>query len=145
MKNLKTYIVISAIFIFAGQSFEAYSQLKFAVIANKSVPIEDFLKNDIRKVYYGFSTQWKNKEKVKPCYAPIPNDAFWFYIQTSESKFDAFWTKRVFSGNGVAPISYENDSKVIDYVNRTPGAIGIINDSEKGNIGANSKVLAFKL
>jgi hypothetical protein len=95
----------------------------------------------VKRIYNGFTTQWKNSNKIKPSYIQIPNGAFWKYMGTTKVNFQKFWTKRTFSGNGVSPIEHMSNIDVINYVNKIPGAIGIIEVKEKSSIGSNCKVL----
>ncbi|MEP1097227.1 MAG: hypothetical protein ABJG78_19080 [Cyclobacteriaceae bacterium] len=135
MKNFRLYISIITILIMSTSTNQAHAQDGFIVIVNKSVKEESLSQSAVRRIYFGFTTQWKNFERVKPSYMTIPNDAFWSYISTEEGKFKSYWTKRVFSGNGVAPVPMMNGEDVIDYVSRTSGAIGIVPDSLKDKLG----------
>lgn len=135
MKNLRLYISIVTIIIVSTSANQALAQDGFIVIVNKNVKEESLSQSSVRRIYFGFTTQWKNFERVKPSYMAIPNDAFWSYISTEESKFKSYWTKRVFSGNGVSPVPMRNGEDVIDYVSRTSGAIGIIPESLKDKLG----------
>lgn len=51
------------------------------------------------------------------------------YIGKSPSNFTNFWKRMVFTGQGKMPESFDNDSAVIDFVARTPGAIGYVDQS----------------
>lgn len=111
------------------------AQDEFVVIVNKNVQETTLNQSSIRRIYFGFTTQWKNFDRVKPSYTEISNAAFWNYISTEKGKFKSFWTKKVFSGNGVAPDEFSDGQGVIDFVSRTDGAIGIIPSSARNDIG----------
>ncbi len=142
-KKVSNYklILIGLFTLIMLSNYEAEAQSDFVVIANAKVPIETIDKNMLKRVYNGFTTQWKNSTKIKPCYVQIKNEAFWKYIGTSNTNFQKFWTKRVFSGNGVSPVEHKSSADLIKYVNEIPGAIGILNAEDKNLIGANSKIL----
>lgn len=144
MKNIKFYIPVLVLVILAGTSSTALAQNDFVVIVNKNVQEESLSQSNIRRIYFGFTTQWKDFERVKPSYTEISNAAFWNYISTEKGKFKNFWTKKVFSGNGVAPDEFSDEKSVIDFVSRTDGAIGIIPSSAQNDIGANCKVIALE-
>ncbi|MEQ9402664.1 MAG: hypothetical protein RIM99_03680 [Cyclobacteriaceae bacterium] len=144
MKNIKLYISLTMVILLLGVSNESLAQNDFIVIVNKNVKEESLTQSNIRRIYFGFTTQWQSFEKVKPSYTEINNEAFWKYISTEKGKFKSFWTKRVFSGNGVAPDEFRDGRDVIDFVSRTGGAIGIIPSSAKGSIGPNCKIVSLK-
>lgn len=149
MKEMKkiiskhTLVLIGLLTLIILSNYEAQAQSEFVVIANADVPLESIDKNMLKRVYNGFTTQWKNSTKIKPCYIQIKNDAFWKYIGTTNANFQKFWTKRVFSGNGVSPVEHKSSEDLIKYVNEIPGAIGILSADDQKLIGANSKVLTL--
>lgn len=130
--------------ILTGLSSKASAQDGFVVIVNQGVQEESFTQSNIRRIFFGFTTQWKNFEKIKPAYTNIENEAFWRFISTDQTKFKSFWTKRVFSGNGVAPDEFGDGQSVIDFVSKTGGAIGIIPSSARNSIGSNCKIVQLQ-
>jgi len=144
MKNIKICIPVLVLVILLGASTTVQAQSDFVVIVNKSVQEESLTQSNMRRIYFGFTTQWKNFDRVKPSYTEISNAAFWNYISTEKGKFKSFWTKKVFSGNGVAPDEFSDGKDVIDFVSRTNGGIGIIPSSAQSDIGANCRVIALE-
>lgn len=144
MKNIKFYIPVLLLAMLAGASNTVQAQNDFVVIVNNSVQEESLTQSNMRRIFYGFTTQWKNFERVKPSYTEISNAAFWNYISTEKGKFKSFWTKKVFSGNGVAPDEFSNGKDVINFVSRTNGGIGIIPSSAQNDIGANCRVISLQ-
>lgn len=145
---MKTIITKSAVrsFMFVlliGSFTSTMGQKKFVVIANNDVPIEAIDKSTLKRVYNGFTTQWSNGLKAKPSYISSNVESFWSYLGTSKSNFDKFWTKRVFSGNGVPPIEHKANSDAITYVSKVSGAIGVIEASEAANIGDKCKMISL--
>ena len=144
MKNIKIDKIVLIIGLLLTLTFldqDATAQSQFVVIANADVPLESIDKSTVKRIYNGFTTQWKNSTKVKPCYMEVADGAFWKYIGTTKTNFQKFWTKRVFSGNGVSPVEHKNGDDLIKYVNEISGAIGILRSEDKKLLGANSKVL----
>ncbi len=124
-----------------GTTTRSYAQEDYVAIVNSSVIEESLSKSELRRIYFGFSTQWKNFDKVKPAYLSSEYPSFWESISTSESKFKTFWTKRTFSGNGVAPREFDDSKLLIDYVAATKGALGIIPNSMRSSIGPECKII----
>jgi ABC-type phosphate transport system substrate-binding protein len=48
------------------------------------------------------------------------------YVGKSDAAFRTSWRSLVFSGQGVMPRSVESETAMVDYVARTPGAIGYV-------------------
>lgn len=141
MKRVYKIILAILMIFFVGVGLSAQAQQKFVIIANVDVPIDEINKSLVKRVYNGFMTQWKNGSKIKPSYTEIDGGEFWAYLGTSKVNFNKFWTKRVFSGNGVSPVEHKSSEEVIKYVNNISGALGVIPVSEKSKIGDKSKVL----
>ncbi len=140
MKRIQTYIYAILVLLFSLTFSESLAQNDFLVIVNSGVQEDNLNQSALRRIYFGFTTQWKDFEKIKPAY--VDNDDFWNYISTSKTKFKSFWTKRVFSGNGVAPEEFGDSNMVIDYVSKTKGAIGIVPKSARGSVGGNCKIVS---
>lgn len=145
MKKIKTISILrSLIFVLQiGLFSSAMAQEKFVLIANNDVPISTIDKSTLKRVYNGFTTQWSNGLKAKPSYSATNVESFWTYIGTSKANFDKFWTKRVFSGNGVPPIEHKANADAISYVSKVSGAIGVIEASEASNIGDKCKLISL--
>jgi ABC-type phosphate transport system substrate-binding protein len=52
------------------------------------------------------------------------------YLQQDEEKYRAYWTVRLHVGKGTPPRELAGVSEVIDFVQRTPGAVGYIPASD---------------
>ncbi|WP_232540119.1 hypothetical protein [Azohydromonas aeria] len=51
-------------------------------------------------------------------------------LQQSEDEYEAYWTVRRYIGKGAPPRELAGSAAVVDYVRRTPGAIGYIDAGE---------------
>lgn len=52
------------------------------------------------------------------------------YLQTDEDQYVAYWTVRRYVGKGTPPHEVRQTAEMIDYVSKTPGAVGYIDESE---------------
>jgi ABC-type phosphate transport system substrate-binding protein len=52
------------------------------------------------------------------------------YLNQDDDQYTAYWTVRRFIGKGIPPKELSSAAEVIDFVQKTPGAIGYIDDSE---------------
>jgi ABC-type phosphate transport system substrate-binding protein len=48
------------------------------------------------------------------------------YVQRNADQFDKYWKKLVFSGKGVMPMQAAEEAEIIEYVAKTPGALGYV-------------------
>lgn len=144
MKNLKSCVLIVLLLGLCFFSNQVIAQNDFIIIVNKNVKLDMLNKNVLRRVYFGFTVQWKDSEKIKPAYTQVNIDAFWNSIETNKKNYDLFWTKRLSSVGGVAPAEFQRGQNVITYVAKTRGAIGIIPASLKNSIGLDCKAIRME-
>lgn len=52
------------------------------------------------------------------------------YLQTNEDQYVAYWTVRRYVGKGTPPHEVRQTAEMIDYVSKTPGAVGYLDESE---------------
>lgn len=52
------------------------------------------------------------------------------YLQQDDRKYRAYWMVRRHVGKGIPPREFQTVSEMIEYVQRTPGAIGYVESSD---------------
>lgn len=52
------------------------------------------------------------------------------YLQTNEDQYVAYWTVRRYVGKGTPPHEVRQTAEMIDFVSKTPGAVGYVDESE---------------
>lgn len=52
------------------------------------------------------------------------------YLQTNEDQYMAYWTVRRYVGKGTPPHEVRQTAEMIDYVSKTPGAIGYLDEAD---------------
>lgn len=52
------------------------------------------------------------------------------YLQTNEDQYMAYWTVRRYVGKGTPPHEVRQTAEMIDYVSKTPGAIGYVDEAD---------------
>ena len=52
------------------------------------------------------------------------------YLQQDEDRYTAYWTVRRYVGKGTPPHEVRQTAEMIDYVSKTPGAIGYIDEAD---------------
>lgn len=116
---------------------------EYVIIVNADIPMESLTKKQLSNYFLGNITMFKNKAKAKPSYNATMTTFFEEALGMNMSKFKEHWTKKVFSGYGVAPIKFDEDKDVIAYVSRQRGGIGVISKSSAGSVGAKCKVISI--
>jgi ABC-type phosphate transport system substrate-binding protein len=99
------------------------------VIANTGVKASEVLSVDLRDVFTGVSSSFKDGSHVTPVLlnAGLVNDGFLnVYVGKNDAAFRAGWRSLLFSGQGVMPRSFDSEAALVEYVAHTPGAIGYV-------------------
>jgi ABC-type phosphate transport system substrate-binding protein len=107
------------------------------IIANKDVPASDLTSGDVKQIFLGSKTTWENGEKIVFVVQDRTEAGKYFlktYVKKSASQYDNYWKKQVFTGKGKAPMSFSSDQELVEYVARTPGAVGYVSSTaDTGN------------
>jgi len=120
-----------AVLLCAALSLLACRQVhaQVLVISNSSVKAADVSTADLRDVFTGASSTFKDGSHVTPVLlksGPVSDGFLALYVGKSDSAFRANWRSLLFSGQGVMPRTLDSDAAMVEYVAHTPGAIGYI-------------------
>ena len=99
------------------------------IIANKDVPAYNLTESDIGQIFLGKKSTWDNDERITFVIqnSMAVHDAFLkSYVHRSVFQYENYWKKQVFTGKGKPPQSFGSDQDIVDFVSRTPGAIGYV-------------------
>lgn len=111
------------------------------VIGNASVPDASLSKQEVGNIFQGKKTTWDDGSRIVfvVLKGSAAHDQFLKeYVGKTDSQFDTFWKKQMFTGKGTPPQSFDSDQAMIDFVARTAGAIGYV--STNANV-ANVKTI----
>ena len=105
----------------------------FKVIANNSTSVSSINKKDASDYFLKKKTKWSDGSTVKPidlsANSPV-RESFTQQIHgKSVSAIRSYWQQAIFSGVASAPPEKGSDQEIVDYVKRTPGAIGYVSAS----------------
>jgi len=118
-----TFVVLLVVNVSAGE---------VAVIAHKSIPIDDITQSQLFDCYTGEMRTWDNGDPVIPTDLEIKTEArksFYGYLGKSVSRMNSIWMKRMLSGDGDPPEKFATEEELHERVASTPGAIGFVNQS----------------
>jgi hypothetical protein len=107
------------------------------IVVNRGVKIADISKSDLRDIFIGASSNYKDGSRAVPVVlrgGPLQETFLKVYAGKNEAAFLATWRTLVFAGQGTIPKSFDAETALIDYVASVPGAIGYVSaptDREK--------------
>ncbi|MBU0996080.1 MAG: substrate-binding domain-containing protein [Proteobacteria bacterium] len=104
------------------------------IIANPSVPAESLDPDAIRNLFLGKTAKWENNDMVTIVVSEQSDVHKGFlekYIKRTENQFSNVWRQNLFTGKGKQPVKVNSVEELVDYVSKTPGAIGYISSDAK--------------
>jgi ABC-type phosphate transport system substrate-binding protein len=104
-------------------------ELEVVIVAHTTVPSASLSKSEMENLLLGKSTTWSDDSKV--VLAGLDDDEIHstFVVEftgKTAAQYKTYWKKRVFTGKGKAPKTLRSEERLIDFVARTPGAVGYV-------------------
>jgi ABC-type phosphate transport system substrate-binding protein len=88
--------------------------------------------NDVRDIFLG-DKQFAGSTKLTPVdNAALQENFLETIIRMPGAKYASTWTKRAFRDGLTAPAVKSGDASVIEFVKRTPGAVGYVSSAPAG-------------
>lgn len=99
-----------------------------------------------QRVFTGKETLWKNGKSVVICLpgtkSPKAEEIYSKVYNKSVKEVQKFWLSLVFQGRAKSPMFFDTDQEMVDYINRTPGAIGVLS-ADKKSLVPNHQLIAI--
>ena len=129
------FITISLVIIYSTASHAIIdtTNTDSTIAANSNVPIDKLTAQEIKRLFLGKTTIWKNGTEVKTCYLEDSSFAVAFIkdiIGKSAGAFDSYWSRQLFSGNGTPPEAFAKASEVVEFLNKNKGSICYLPQSD---------------
>jgi ABC-type phosphate transport system substrate-binding protein len=126
---MSRFILVLALFI----GCTAFVRADDAVfIVNPQGADASMTPDSLKAVLLGNKTKWEAGGLIKlavlttgPLHARVIQD----HTQRSADQFDKYWKKLVFTGKGFMPMQAADEAALVDYVAKTPGALGYVSAS----------------
>jgi len=123
---MKRYILL-IVLVSLGLAIQAQS---FKVVVNSDNSVASLTKKELSDIFLKKHLKWQNGEAIVPVdlssRSPI-REAFSSQVHDkSVSAVKSYWQQFVFAGKGTPPVEKNSDEEVIEYIKRTPGAIGYV-------------------
>jgi ABC-type phosphate transport system substrate-binding protein len=125
-------ILFVFLFVAALTVLSRSAMAQVVVIANPGVKSAEISKSDLRDVFTGGATSLKDGARVTPILlrsGTVHEEFLTAYIGKGDAAFRASWRSLVFSGQASMPKSLDSEAAMVEYVARTPGAIGYVGKS----------------
>jgi len=104
--------------------------LAATVVVNVEVDTADLDAEALERIYLGKKTLWDSGQRITPALVTETSDVSKSFLDEilgkSVPQYRAYWKKRLFSGGGTVPKTFRNSKEVVDFVMKTPGAIGVV-------------------
>ena len=107
----------------------------FILIANPLRPESSLTREEASRIFLRKQRAWRSGDEAHPIDQGAGSDIHdWFCRTVHQRPPEAllqFWDQQVIYGRGWPPQTAQSDAEVVEYVARTPGAIGYVHASAR--------------
>lgn len=127
---MRRWILLS-LALLAGISGQVGAEVgSIAIIAHPDTQLLSISRVELSKIYLKRLRYWGNGIRALPVdQAPESPARLAFseqVLRRSVVNTEVYWKRMIFSGRAVPPPEVDSDDKVIEYVRKTPGAVGYV-------------------
>lgn len=128
MKHAIVALVIAS--VLAAPSMVGAQDAELKIVGNPGTTPESIAKKDLARIFLKKKSKWPDGRSATPVgqkRAPELRKEFSTEILgMTLDMVESHWQAQVFSGRGTPPKTLNGDADVLDYVRRTPGAVGYV-------------------
>jgi ABC-type phosphate transport system substrate-binding protein len=109
---------------------------EMTIIANPLVPDTIISGNDLKEIFLGKRVKWSDNSRIVFVLSEDANAHKAFldqYVGRSPSQFDMHWRNMLFTGQAQLPMTLKSEQEIIDFVSKTPGALGYVGSPPASN------------
>ncbi len=117
-------LCLAAILLFSVPSILAAD---IYLIAHRDVVDKELSNKSIERIFLGKKSRWSDDSKIIPVmlkYGELHEKFVSRMLSKDASQFSTYWKQAVFTGRGLPPKSFETSKELLEYIAKTPGAIG---------------------
>lgn len=100
------------------------------IVNNATIPAESLTRDQVSKLFLKKVQHWETGTAVAPVDLAPGSEVRAVFSRAiflkSTNAIKSYWQNQVFSGRGVPPPERDSEAQVVDFVSRTPGAIGYV-------------------
>jgi ABC-type phosphate transport system substrate-binding protein len=129
--------------LLAGLAVSAHAD-DAVFIVNPQGADAELSSDSLKSVLIGNKTKWDGGGLIKLAVltsGPVHDKVIQDNTQRSADQFDKYWKKLVFTGKGFMPMQAADEAALVDYVAKTPGALGYVSS---GAVTDRVKVIPIK-
>lgn len=108
------------------------------IFIGKDIGAAEMRMDQIIDYFKAKNAYWDNKRPVTVCLPGTKSEdaekISAIIYKKSVRDVQKFWLSIVFQGRAKSPMFFESDQEMIDYVKKTPGAIGVLLNKARGDI-----------
>jgi len=128
---MKNIIALLTLFLLAGLT-NTFAQ-SFKVIVNNSNTVNSLTNKEVSDLFLKKKTKWPSGTMVVPVDLSSGSSVRENFSQKIHGKsttaIRSFWQQAAFAGTASAPVEKSNDEDIIEFIKKTPGAIGYVSSS----------------
>lgn len=124
---MKSILLLGVVGIIAAAAGIASADV--LIIGHKNVPETTLTKHDVQEIFLGKRVQWRDHTTIHPVTVKVPQTHQAFlkqYLNKPKAKWNAYWKRMVFTGQGSPPEQVETQEALLEFVVNTKGAVGYI-------------------
>ena len=119
----------------ASEEGEQSLKVAFKIVVNLENEITKLSRVDLARIYLGRKTLW-GSQTVVPVMLQEKNPVTQVFVEKILNRkvrqYRAYWKRRLFSGGGTMPKTFHTSTQILEFVAKTPGAIGLVDSSSGG-------------
>lgn len=99
------------------------------IVAHGAFPLNELTIEELKAIYLFKRTQLPNGGRIEPVMpreVAVQEQFAEQYMGKTALALESFYRSRVFSGAGLAPRAFGSEAALLEYVAKTPGAIGFV-------------------
>jgi ABC-type phosphate transport system substrate-binding protein len=132
-KKKSLSVLVALVFAWLAISSIVYAD-GVVVVTNKGVAAGVVKAEMIKKIYSGHVTKWPDNQAIIVSVmegSDAHKEFLKTYVNKSDAQFSSTWKKMMFTGQASYPKNFNNAQSLVDFVAKTPGAIGYVDAEAK--------------
>ncbi|MBT3784296.1 hypothetical protein HOF92_04910 [bacterium] len=99
------------------------------VIVHANSPLVEIHRNELKRIYMNRRDQWKHGGAIQKAVlrgGDTHKELCRTILRQEPKRFERYWVRLVFTGQGIAPVSLKSDSEMLKYVSENKNSLGYV-------------------
>lgn len=126
MKHFLSALILSALICGSLQAGEP------VLVVNQGVEVSSLNPKAVRYIFLGKKTSWDGEGRIVPAAlngGDVHKTFLRTYMKKTPSQFTTHWKRMTFTGKAEEIRTFSSEAALLDFVAKTPGAVGYISNS----------------